>query len=269
MEASKKQSLFCLDHEESAGMSDGLFTILPERAFTLARAYGAKASETASGFIDTEPLITSPEELKSIPRLSEQPLVAAQLSDIGRLSKRENVWLNATAPYSLLAELSSRKMPAWLIRFPDDVHAALRAITQGIQEYIASAFASGALIVSISDHHAQRELLGEKRFRIFAAEYQRRLLANLSESGLRGVVHLCPYSFEPLCEYGLADVRVIAPEKSDYRQTLLEMSRKTSSLVILGHQCPHTRSSASVYQIEIKPSIIMTLSGCCILDCCM
>ncbi|MDR0197136.1 MAG: hypothetical protein LBI36_02815 [Oscillospiraceae bacterium] len=243
MKSRSDENRFCVNHNELTYETDGLFTVLSERSFTLSRAYGARITETASGFIDAEPLIKTPEEPLSIPPLLSRPLVLKQLDHIKKASKHENIRLNVVAPYTLLAELSPPKLPAWLIKHPRFVRDALETLTREIFGYVAAALENGALVISLSDYHAQRNLLGQARFTSFAAEYQRGLLVMLTQSGLHGVIHLCPQSFEPF------PTKAQRASDRSYQRSLLQTARQSDSIVILGGQCPHTRYSENLYKV--------------------
>ncbi|SHH98613.1 Uroporphyrinogen decarboxylase (URO-D) [Sporobacter termitidis DSM 10068] len=242
---------YCAALENAVSAEDSLFLTLPADFVTEARALGARAHVTASGFCDVTPPFTSPEQLRDIPPLPERPLIRELLAELERRSAARAILLNVSAPYSLLALLSSQKLPAWLLRQPEEVRAALGALTDGLAGYIAAALDRGVKVVSLADPQAQRGLLGEKRYRAFAAEFQLRLLERLAESPAHGVVHLCPYSFSPLEEYGLLELSELAPPDPSYERALLSTAENAETVIFIGHQCPHTKSAARLYQLHL------------------
>lgn len=248
-------SPYCAAPENAVRADDSLFLTLPDDFVTEARALGAQAQATASGFLEVIPQMTAPEQLHAIPYLPDQPLIRDLLAEIERRSAVRNVRLNVSAPYSLLAQISSPKLPAWLLRCPHDVHTALGSLTDALADYIGEAFDRGVKIVSLADPYAQRGLLGEKRYKDFAAKYQLRLLERLSQSPSHGVAHLCPFSFAPLEEYGLLALPDLTPAEPSYEKALLDVAQSAQSVVLIGRQCPYTRFTAHLYQLALaRPS---------------
>lgn len=247
----KIPSLYCATGENAVRTEDSLFLTLPDDFAAEARALGAQTRATASGFWEVIPQITAPEQLRDIPYLPDKPVIRDLLAEIERRSEAHNVLLNVSAPYSLLAQISSPKLPAWLLRRPDAVHAALGSLTGALADYIGKAFDRGVKVVSMADPHAQRELLGEKCYKEFAAQYQLRLLERLVQSPSHGVVHLCPFSFTPLEEYGLLALSDLTPAESSYEKVLLNVANSANSVVLIGHQCPHTRFIGHLYQLAL------------------
>lgn len=245
-------SPYCADPENQVRVEDSRFLILPPDLVTEARALGAKTARTASGFFDVSPLITGPEELGALPRLKDAPLIRELLTKIQEQAPARHILLNVSAPYSLLSQISSSKLPAWLLRRPQEVHAALSMLTDELGGYILEAFRRGVKIVSLSDPYAQKSLLGEPCHRAFAADYQLRLLRRLSESAAFGLVHLCPFSFVPLEEYGLLSASKRTPADTNYEAALLDAANTAENLIFIGRQCPHTRHASQLYQIIIK-----------------
>lgn len=247
----KIPGLYCATRENVVRTEDSLFLTLPDDFVTEARALGAQTRATASGFWEVIPQIRAPEQLRDIPYLPDKPVIRDLLAEIERRSEAHNVLLNVSAPYSLLAQISSPKLPAWLLRRPDAVHAALGSLTGALADYIGKAFDRGVKMVSMADPHAQRELLGEKCHMGFAAQYQLRLLERLVQSPCHGIVHLCPFSFTPLEKYGLLALSDLTPAESFYERILLDAANSADRVVLIGHQCPHTRFTRHLYQLAL------------------
>lgn len=248
-------SAYCAAAENCISQVESLFLTLPGDFVTEARALGAQTQITASGFFDVTPLVTTPEQLPRIPYLPDQPLIKELFMEIERLSATRYIFLNVIAPYSLLTLICSQKLPAWLLKQTDEVKIALGILTDALADYIMAAFERGVKIVSLQDSYAQHGLLGDKRYRTFAAEYQVRLLQRLSGSSSRGVVHLCPFSFVPLEEYGLLKLSYVELPNPYYEKALLDMANRSDHVVFIGHQCPHNRLAKYLYQLNLTFSV--------------
>jgi uroporphyrinogen-III decarboxylase len=138
-----------------------------------------------------------------------------------------------------------------MIKEPQAVHASLETLTRGVAAYIISALEAGCAAVSLSDPYAQKILLGERRFREFAAAYQLKLLRLLADSPARGVVHLCPYSFTHLEEYGFITAHSDHAAAAGYEAALLETARGSRGVTFIGRRCPHTKTADCVYRLEL------------------
>ena len=252
----KIPSTYCAVPENAVQADGSLFLTLPDDFVTEARALGVQTQVTASGFGEVISQITAPEQLREIPYLPDKPLIRNLLAEIERRSVEENVLLNVTAPYSLLAQISSSKLPAWLLRYPDAVHAALGPLTDALADYIGEAFDRGVKVVSLEDPYAQRGLLGEICYKSFAVKYQVRMLERLVQSPSHGIIHLCPFSFVPLEEYGLLELAVLTPEETSYEKVLLNVAKSAKSVILIGHQCPHTRFTEHLYQLLLTQPFI-------------
>ncbi|MDX9872106.1 MAG: uroporphyrinogen decarboxylase family protein [Clostridia bacterium] len=243
---------YCAALENRTEPADGPFLTLPPDLVTEARALGARTKITASGLFDIVPIVTAPEELRGLPWLPDRPLMKKLLAEIAQQAGSMDILLNVNAPYSVLSQISSPQLPAWLLRHPDDVYTALSALTNGLSAYIHEALTHGVKVISLADPYAQKNLLGEKCHRAFAGEYQLQLLQSLAQSPARGIVHLCPFSFTALEEYGLLSASILTPADSDYAPALLSAANTAESIIFIGRQCLHTRRALHLYQMRLS-----------------
>jgi uroporphyrinogen-III decarboxylase len=226
--------------------------MFPSDFVTEARALGAEVTRTASGFVEVRPLYTRPDELKNVANLGDRPLLLEVLENIRTAARDREVLLNVNAPYSVLSLITPpERFYAWLARYPDEVHAALKTITAGLASYIKQAFAAGAKIVSLADPQAQPMLLGDVRYREYVADWQYRLLKLLTPSDGKGLLHLCPYGFFMLEKYGYVEVRAVDFPRRRYEDALFEAA-DGDGIVFAGRQCPHTRLTEHLYILKIS-----------------
>ena len=246
------KSIYCAKPNHTVGSEDGIFVRLPYNFADEAAALGAGIQDTASGFSNVVPLVDAPEHFKNIRRLSESVRIAGRLSEIKGLSENHRLMVNAIAPYSLLTTVSTAKLQGWLIRCPDEVLSVLDFLSDELAWYLSALFHAGVKVVSLSDPHAQKELLGDMRFRKFCAGSQMALLKRLAGSVEKGVLHLCPYSFSDLEAYELIERKEMRPVSGSYEEALLISANQASEICIIGGQCPHTKYAKHVYYLSIQ-----------------
>jgi uroporphyrinogen-III decarboxylase len=245
-------SIYCVKNDNTVDNERGLFQRMPYNFAYEAAALGAAVHATASGFLDVIPFIQSPEQLSRIPRLSESEQIKNNLARVRELSKKQPFMANTIAPYSLLAMISSAQFPAWLIRYPDETLSALWFCAAELGWYISELFIAGAKVVSLSDPYAQRELLGDFRFREFCAGSQMALLKQILQFNAKGALHLCPYCFTALEEYGLIGIRENKAAHETYEHALLTAADTAHETVLIGRQCPHSKKADFIYYLSIS-----------------
>jgi hypothetical protein len=251
LSASSKLSAFCARPENALKAEDSLFYYLPKDFVTEARALGAQIQRTASGFYDVTPLYDKAEALDSIPDLFYTPLIQGLIEEIKTHSTKDAVAVKLNAPFSILAQVSSQRLYAWLLRNPNSVHAALERLSAQVARITLSAFEAGAAMVSLAEPLASEDMMGAVRFRDFATEYQYRLLKAVAKSTAFGVTHLCPYGFARLEEGGLAAYTKKTFALERYERLLLGLSTQ-GRMHIIGDQCPHTAYSDELFELTLK-----------------
>lgn len=226
------------------------FAELPAGFSTEARALGASLKYTESGIPVSEPLFDRVESLLEIGDISASPTVREVLELVRRNSAERPVMLNVQSAYSVLRTATEqRTLYSWLIRNRSEVHSALNSITSGLAGYITEALRCGGKVISISDPWARVEIIGENRYREYAAEYQIRLLRLLKGISVsHGVIHVCPHCSLRLEKYGYVAARRENFEQKPYQEVLLEAA---SDFVIVGHICIHSPFAEEFYRLEI------------------
>jgi hypothetical protein len=245
-------SVYCVKPDNTVNNKTGLFRRMPCNFAEEAAALGAEVITTASGFQDAAPFIKSPEQLSRIPRLSESWQMKDNLARVRELSKEQPFMANALAPFSLLTMIASTKLMAWLARYHDETLSALLFFASELGWYISELFIAGAKVVSLSDPYAQRELVGDARFREFCAGSQMALLKQILKINAKGVLHLCPYCFMPLEEYGLMGIKEKKPAEETYEHAMLKAADSANETVLVGRQCPNTKQADFIYYLSIQ-----------------
>jgi uroporphyrinogen-III decarboxylase len=262
----EKLSELCAAQDNAMSAEESLFSWLGDDYITEARALGAEIRETKSGYYNITPLFSNAEELSGLPDLSETSYIVSLTEAIKSRSADYPVALSINAPFTILAQICPQKLYAWLMRHGELVNGALEQLTNGLAKTVIAALSSGAALISVADPLASADMLGEKRFREFAAKYQYRFLkrisASLSEQStlnnavkrsrneIHGVIHLCPYGFMRLEEYGLARYAENTVPCGLYEIALLELSRKPG-IHFVSKQCPHTKYADRVFELEL------------------
>ena len=219
--------------------------MFPENFITEAAALGGRLRKTAGGIAVVEPVFETPAALRDLPPLEEQPAIKQVLERIAWAPAEQIPLLQANGPYSALAPLVPPALfYRWLAKNPDDILAALDRITAGLHAYSTAAFVKGARILSLADPFAGLAVLGEERYRAFAARPLAKLLKTLSAADFPGrVIHLCPRSSLCLERCGLLKSKPLSATGKGKSYTELLASLETREILILGHQCIHTREA--------------------------
>ncbi|GBU27618.1 hypothetical protein R84B8_01153 [Treponema sp. R8-4-B8] len=245
-------SVYCVKPDNTVDKENGLFQRIDYNFDEEAAALGAEVKTTASGFSDVIPFIKSPEQLSRIPRFSQSEQIKNNLARVRELSNKQPFMANAIAPYSLLSIVTSAKLLSWLVRYPNETLSALWFLAEELSWYISELFIAGVKVVSLSDPHAQRELIGNSRFVKFCAGSQMALLKQILKLNVKGILHLCPYCFMPLEEYGLIGIKENKTANKTYEHALLTAADNAKETVLIGGQCPHTRKTDFIYYLSIQ-----------------
>jgi uroporphyrinogen-III decarboxylase len=245
-----KNSVYCAKPENRIDENRMSYNFTSE-----ATALGAGIKTTASGFSDIIPFVNLPEQLQNMPRLSESGKIKDALAEIGTQAKNNVFMAGAIAPYSLLTMVSVSNFYEWLIRYPVLVTSALNFLAGELAWYISEMFRAGAKIVSLSDPYAQQELIGAARFHEFCAASQINLLKQIGRRREKGVVHLCPYCFTTLEEYGHINLKEARAAGGPYEQALLKAADEASETFFIGRTCPHIKYTDYIYYFSIGGEI--------------
>jgi uroporphyrinogen-III decarboxylase len=243
---------YCSGHTNGVE-GDSRIAVFPADFTTEAAALGGRVRTTGGGFSVVEPVLETPADLRRLPPLDEQPPVKRALEHIARAPAGKIPLLQANAPYSALAPLVPPALWCrWLVKNSGDILAALEHITAGLAAYMNAAFACGARILSLADPFASFAALGADRYRVFAAKPLARLLATLHKTAPPGsIIHLCPQSSRPLEHDGLlkSRPRPAAGPPAAYIDLLSALAPQ--AVLLLGHQCIHTKEAGSLVELEL------------------
>jgi uroporphyrinogen-III decarboxylase len=234
----------------SGGFSNDSIAAFPQSFVTEAEALGAAVHRTSVGFETVRCFLEEPEALFSLPRLSEAEPVRRVLEQMRGAPKDKILLLKANGPYSILASLIDPKhFYRWLVKHRAGIHRALDQITGGLTEYLCAAIGCGASIISLADPYASPRILGEKRYREFAAAPLVTLMKNVAaKTGGAAekpdaVIHLCPHNSVPLTQLGYTGVRNIPVRRGSYIDALIRHPGFPPGLAILGDQCIYAQNT--------------------------
>ncbi|MDR2434753.1 MAG: hypothetical protein LBD47_09320 [Treponema sp.] len=229
----------CMGH--ITGNTANNIIAFPDDFTTEAKALGAETETTANGFEVIRPLFTEPDMLFNIPAFEESEGIKNVVEEIRAASKEKKVLLKLNGPYSVLASLVSPELfYRWCAKYRQAIHSALDSITASLEIYLDESINAGAGIVSLADPYANVSVLGEKRYREFAAAYLLRLLRG--REGETAVIHLCPHSSIPLVQFGYFEAKDIPVKNDSYLDALV----RQSGPLLLGNRCIYSGKSDSI-----------------------
>jgi uroporphyrinogen-III decarboxylase len=241
---------YCAGHLSGSVLDDRVIAF-PRSFVVEAEALGAAVRLTRGGFETVEYL---PEEaLSKLPNLAEAVPVRRVLEEIRKAPGDKKLLLKANGPYSILASLiDPKQLYRRLIKDRPGIHRALETITAGLTDYLYAAIACGVSIISLADPYANPQVLGEKRYREFAAPFLVTLMKNIA-SGIDGgaeagntktvILHLCPHNSVPLARLGYLNIRNITVKHDSYIDALIRPSVFKPGLTILGDQCIYAQNT--------------------------
>jgi uroporphyrinogen-III decarboxylase len=245
-------NVYCAGHL-SGNIFNNRIISFPRSFVTEAEALGAGIHLTREGFETVQYLFDDPKALFRLPRLTEGAPVHRVLKQICEAPKDKTLLLKVNGPYSILASLVDPKdLYRWLIKHRLAVHRALDTITFGLADYLYMAIMCGVSILSLADPYANLQVLGEKRYREFAAPCLVTLMKNIAfrVDGAAGkpkvIMHLCPHNSVPLTQLGYLGIRKIPVKHDAYIDALIRPADFQRGLTILGDQCIYTQNTENL-----------------------
>ncbi|MDR2785321.1 MAG: hypothetical protein LBB83_05350 [Treponema sp.] len=230
----------------------------PENFTAEAAALGAETNKTSGGFETAAYFITDAAALASLPCLAGTDTIRLVLEQIRSAPKDKTLLLKVSGPYSVLASLSSPKLfYRWCLKERNALHAALKNVTEGLAAYICRAVKAGIRIVSLADPYANIDILGEKHYREFAADYLFLLIKELS-AGMETVeeesvlLHICPHSSIPMVRGGYFESENVPVLHGEYIAVLARRSGFRPGLTILGNRCIYSTNTGSIDILNIR-----------------
>jgi uroporphyrinogen-III decarboxylase len=236
----------CMGHI-TGNAANANITALPDDFNTEAKAAGADCETTASGFETVRPLFTEPDMLYGISPFGESETVkniVRRIASARAASKNKKILLKLNGPYSVLAPLVRPELfYRWLAKRREAVHHALDSITASLKIYLNEAIDAGAGLVSVADPYANVTVLGEKRYREFAAAYLLRMLRGAGWK--KSVIHLCPHSSIPLVRFGYFETADIPVTGASYQDALVRLQGP----LLLGNRCIYAGETGFVTRL--------------------
>jgi uroporphyrinogen-III decarboxylase len=256
-------SLYDIDlNAYCSGHITGLWTnekiiAFPRNFVTEAQALGAAIHQTANGFETVQYLFNDPEDFCTMPFLADTEPVYRVLEQIRQAApQRKTILLKVNGPYSILASLVEPKLfYRWFVKNNAALHDALDTVSEGLAEYICGAVLEGVKIISLADPYANLQILGEKRYREFAAPYLLKLLQNISAriNGARGekkiILHICPHNSVPLAQLGYTETEDVPVSGASYIDVLTTESTFQPGLTLLGNQCIYSENTGKITRL--------------------
>lgn len=170
----------------------------------------------------------------------------------------ESVMLKVQAPFSALMMLiGSNRTFKWICSYPQEMHHALRELTEKTASFCIEAISKGTPIISLADPSGMLELLGEKRYREFCAFYVLLLLRKLYPSLDKSVVHICPRTSLILEQLQLLRAEVDHYEGENYANAVLQYAEQSENR-ILGHRCINAEYAADnrIYILTMNDPVV-------------
>lgn len=170
-------------------------------------------------------------------------------------AQTESIMLKVQAPFSALMMLiGSNRTFKWICAYPQEMHHALRTLTERTADFCIEAISKGMSIISLADPSGMLELLGEKRYKEFCAFYALLLIRKLNPYLDNAVVHICPRTSLVLEKLQLIHADMRHYETENYANAVLELS-KQSGVRVLGHRCINAEYSRDnrAYVLTLNP----------------
>lgn len=239
---------FCFEFENSYYKDNDIISILhngvtPENILNTSRLIRDKEK---SRFLKLPVNFIS--QVKTQPKVSieELPKVAEAVNcreefkvtlESIELAGNEDIILRVLGPFSaLLQNIDSNTLFKWLYKHKNEMHFALKKITEALAAYINTALSKGVSIISLAEPSAMPEVIGEGCYREFVIYYTVKLLkeieANLNES----IVHICPKTSYQLEKYGFMAEEALSYCSNSYAQALIELAHN-NNIKYIGHRC--------------------------------
>lgn len=153
------------------------------------------------------------------------------------LAGKEDVILRVLGSFSALLEnVDSNTLFKWLCKHKNEMHLALKKITEAQITYINSALDKGVNIISLAEPSAMAEIIGEGRYREFVTYYTVKLLKGIEANLDKSIVHICPKTSYQLERYGFVTGEVLSCCSNSYAQALIELTQN-NNIKYIGHRC--------------------------------
>ena len=153
------------------------------------------------------------------------------------LAGNEDIILRVLGPFSaLLQNVDSNTLFKWLYKHKNEVHFALKKITEAQTAYINSALNKGVNIISLAEPSALVEVIGEERYREFIIYYIVKLLKEIEANLDKSIVHICPRTSYQLERCGFVTREVLSYCSNSYAQALVELAQN-NNIKYIGHRC--------------------------------
>ncbi len=194
------------------------------------------------------------------PEISSVPGLVLSSKDLQNALKclelaDEPVMLRLSGPFScFMAAAGTDATFRWLHKKGPEVKQALGTIADGLAEYAVGAAPKGARIISVAEPCAMAEVLGEKKYREFAAEYLIRFLRQALPHVRGSIVHLCPRASRQLEEFGCMAAQKISVPQGTYANVLLSAPQIADGVVV-GHRC------VNMEQATVDTLILLDFAG--------
>lgn len=150
--------------------------------------------------------------------------------------------LKVSAPFSALMQMTrSDRMFHWLGGKPEQVREALTLTSDATVAACAEAVRYGARVISLVDPCAMPELLGDKRYRAFAADYAVQVIRRLLPLMDGSLIHLCSRLSFTLERMGYLTSEKISLAGGLYASAICLQARQRGA-PLMGHHCLHDPS---------------------------
>jgi len=188
--------------------------------------------------------------VNSVPEIGQIPGLVFKYFKIAAgcpLTGDEPVMIRVPGPFSaFMTAAGTNATYRWMQKHGPEVKEAFAQIMDGLSEYCIEMAGRGARILSIADPSAIADVLGEKKYREFAAEYTVRLVRQILPHAGNSILHLCPRTSLLLEGYGYCRSRKLPVQSSDYASALLNVHNVTKDRLI-GHRCINAEKACCTF----------------------
>ena len=197
----------------------------------------------------------SAEELLEAADRAHHPF--SRWSTINRLRQTNGVpvLLKVSAPFSALMQMTrSDRMFFCLGSKPEQMHSVLALMSDAAIATCAEAVRCGARVISLADPCAMPELLGEKRYRAFAADYTVQVIRSLLPRMDGSLIHLCPRLSATLERMGYLSSEKMKLTGGLYASAICRQA-SLKNTPLMGHHClhdPNCEGGSSGYALRLN-----------------
>jgi hypothetical protein len=168
-------------------------------------------------------------------------------------SENKDICLKVSGSFSkLLSAVSSNVLFKWMRKYEAEILDALDKINDNLFWYIINAINMGVKIISYAEPSAMPDVLGEKNYKKFVADFTVKLMKKLEVYLCGSIMHLCPRTSAVLENYGYITSKCYFFDIQNYAKTLLAISQY-NEIKFIGHRCINAEyaKNNNIYKLSL------------------